>query len=237
MGMKVIFYDITKKLALGNSEYKELDELLANSDFVTLHVPETDETKYMFNEKELLKIKKGGYLINASRGTVIVIEDLVKVMKSKHLKGCAIDVFPQEPSSNKEEFVSPLQGVEDVILTPHIGGSTIEAQVNIGLEVSNSLINFFKTGASSGSTNFPELELSINQNSFRIMNVHKNEPGVLSKINSIIAQANTNIESQFLSTDDAVGYLVVDVNCSKAEELMKKIDSEPYSIKTRIVNN
>lgn len=237
MGMKVLFYDITKKLALGNSEFKELDELLAKSDFVTLHVPETDETKYMFDEKELLKIKKGGYLINASRGTVIVIEDLVKVMKSKHLKGCAIDVFPHEPSSNQEKFVSPLQGIEDVILTPHIGGSTIEAQVNIGLEVSNSLVNFFKTGASSGSTNFPELELPINQNSFRIMNIHKNEPGVLSKINTLIANSNTNIEAQFLSTDNAVGYLVVDVNSSKAEELMKQIDAEPYSIKTRIVNN
>ena len=236
MGMNVLFFDITKKLALGNASYRELDELLAQSDFVTLHVPETDLTKYMFDEKELLKIKKGGYLINASRGTVIIIEDLVKVMKAKHLRGCAIDVFPSEPSSNKERFTSPLQGVEDVILTPHIGGSTTEAQVNIGKEVSNSLIHFFKSGASSGSTNFPELELPINKDSARIMNIHKNAPGVLGKINTIIAESGTNIEAQFLSTDEAVGYLVVDVHSSKAQELMEKIDAHDYSIKTRIVN-
>lgn len=235
MGMKVLYYDITKKLALGNSKYMDLDEMLANSDFVTLHVPETDLTKYMFDKTQLLKIKKKGYLINASRGTVVNIDDLVSVMKEGHLAGCAIDVFPIEPASNKEEFLSPLQGVENVILTPHIGGSTVEAQENIGYEVSTSLNHFIKTGSSGGSTNFPELELSINKDSSRILNIHKNEPGVLSKINTIIADSGTNIEAQFLSTDDDVGYLVIDVHSSKAQELTKSIESCEYSIKTRVV--
>lgn len=235
MGMNVLYYDITKKLALGKSRFMELDKLLKQSDFVTLHVPETDLTKYMFNKEQLLKMKKGGYLINASRGTVVNIEDLVFVMKEGHLGGCAIDVFPSEPSSNKEKFESPLQGIENVILTPHIGGSTIEAQVNIGHEVSASLIHFIKNGASGGSTNFPELELPINKNSSRIMNIHKNEPGVLSKINTIIADSGTNIEAQFLSTDDDVGYLVIDVHSSMAKDLAESIDKSEYSIKTRVV--
>ncbi len=235
MGMKVLYYDITKKLALGNSKYMELDEMLASSDFVTLHVPETDLTRYMFDKKQLLKIQKNGYLINASRGTVVNIEDLVSVMEEGHLAGCAIDVFPVEPASNKEEFKSPLQGVENVILTPHIGGSTMEAQVNIGHEVSTSLNHFIKTGSSGGSTNFPELQLPINKDSSRIMNIHKNEPGVLSKINTVIAESGTNIEAQFLSTDSDVGYLVIDVHSSKAKELATSIENSEYSIKTRVV--
>lgn len=235
MGMKVLFYDITKKLPLGTSRFVELSQLVKESDFVTLHVPETDVTKYMFDKTLINQMKKGAYLINASRGTVVDIDDLVAALRSKHLAGCAIDVYPSEPASNKEEFKSALQGIPNAILSPHIGGSTIEAQQNIGLEVSKSIMEFIDNGASGGSTNFPELELPINHDSSRIMNIHKNEPGALGKINTIIAESGTNIEAQFLSTDAEVGYLVIDVHASKAEELCVAIDKCAASIKTRIV--
>ncbi len=239
-GLKVIFYDIVKKLPLGNATSKtNLKDLLTESDFVSLHVPETPETKNMITGKELACMKKGSYLINASRGTVIVIEDLVKALKEKHLAGCAIDVFPDEPSSNKEKFKTPLQGIKNVILTPHIGGSTEEAQYAIGLEVAESFRKFIKYGTTAGAVNFPNVDLNAKANVTRIMNVHRNEPGVLGELNGFISEAKANIQAQYLSTDQKIGYLVTDLELDQtqmsAAQLAAKFESSKRNIKTRIV--
>ncbi|MFM6929156.1 MAG: phosphoglycerate dehydrogenase [Bdellovibrio sp.] len=236
MGLRVIFFDTVKKLPLGNASSKAtLEELLAEADYVTLHVPETPETKDMISKKELMKMKKGAFLINASRGTVVVIDDLVVALKEKHLAGCAIDVFPEEPASNKVKFVSPLQGLANVILTPHIGGSTEEAQYNIGAEVAESFRRYLRIGSSSGAVNFPNVDLPVKQGTSRILNVHKNEPGVLGEINGIISKAGANIEGQYLSTDERIGYLVMDVESSKAHGLAGEIGKLTRSIRTRVV--
>lgn len=235
-GMKVAFYDVVKKLPLGNAVSKSsLEELLAVSDFVTLHVPETPETKDMIGAKELSQMKKGSSLINASRGTVVVIDALVEALKSKHVAGCAIDVFPEEPASNKEKFKSPLQGVPNVILTPHIGGSTEEAQYAIGIEVAESFRRYLKIGSSSGAVNFPNVDLPVKQGTSRILNVHKNEPGVLGEINGLISKAGANIEGQYLSTDEKIGYLVMDVHSTHADALAADIGKLARSIRTRVV--
>lgn len=236
MGLKVVFFDTVKKLPLGNATaMTSLNELLGVSDFVTLHVPEIQETMNMIGENELARMKKGSYLINASRGTVVVIEALVNALKSKHIAGCAIDVFPVEPASNKEKFVSPLQNLSNVILTPHIGGSTEEAQKAIGMEVAESFRRFLKIGSSSGAVNFPNVDLPIKKGTSRIMNVHRNEPGVLGEINTIISKAGANIEGQYLSTDDEVGYLVMDVHSTHADQLAADIEKLQRSIRTRVV--
>lgn len=236
LGLKVIFFDVVKKLPLGNaSSVNTLGELLSKSDFVTLHVPETEQTKDMISSKEISQMKKGSFLINASRGTVVVIEDLVKGLKDKHIAGCAIDVFPMEPSSNKEKFVSPLQGLPNVILTPHVGGSTEEAQYSIGLEVAESFIRYLKIGSTSGAVNFPQVDLPVHTGARRILNVHRNEPGVLGEINSIVSSAGANIQAQFLSTDAKIGYLVMDVEKANALPLSEEIKKLSRSIKTRVV--
>ncbi len=236
MGLHVLFYDVLKKLPLGNAKAcSSLKELLSQSDFVTLHVPEIPETKDMIGHKELSAMKKGAHLINASRGTVIVIDDLVKALESKHIAGCAIDVFPDEPASNKEKFISPLQNIPNVILTPHIGGSTEEAQVAIGFEVAESFRRYLKIGSSSGAVNFPNVDLPIKHGTSRILNVHRNEPGVLGEINGIISKAGANIEGQYLSTDETIGYLVMDVHSSHAAQLADEIGKLQRSIRTRVV--
>lgn len=236
-GMKVLFYDVVKKLPLGNAHATQtLGELLAASDFVTLHVPETPETKDMITSQELDRMKKGSCLINASRGTVVRIDDLVAALKSKHLAGCAIDVFPAEPASNKEKFLSPLQGLSNVILTPHIGGSTEEAQYSIGIEVAESFRRYLKIGSSSGAVNFPNVDLPVKKGTSRILNVHRNEPGVLGEINGLISRAGANIEGQYLSTDEKIGYLVMDVmGGAQAKSLAGEIEQLQRSIKTRVV--
>lgn len=236
MGLKVYFYDAVKKLPLGNAQaVNSLEELLSISDFVTLHVPELPETKNMMTKKELAQMKKGSYLINASRGTVVVIEDLVEAIKSEHILGCAVDVFPKEPASNKDRFSSPLQELNNVILTPHIGGSTEEAQVNIGGEVSESLGKFLKLGSSFGAVNFPQIDIPAKEKSSRLLNVHRNEPGVLGKINNIISESGANIEGQYLSTDETIGFLIVDVDSTHADAMSEKIIKLERSIKTRVV--
>lgn len=236
MGLKVVFFDVVKKLPLGNAESKaSLDELLKVSDFVTLHVPETPETKDMMGGAEMALMKKGSYLINASRGTVVVIDALVDALKSKHLAGCAIDVFPEEPASNKEKFRSPLQGVANVILTPHIGGSTEEAQTAIGTEVAESFRRYLKIGSSSGAVNFPNVDLPVKQGTSRILNVHRNEPGVLGEINGLISKAGANIEGQYLSTNAKIGYLVMDLQSAQATALAGEIEKLGRSIRTRVV--
>ncbi len=236
MGLKVVFFDSVKKLPLGNALSKNsLKELLQESDFVTLHVPETLETKDMIGEREFSWMKKGSCLINASRGSVVVIEDLVKALQTKQIAGCAIDVFPHEPASNKEKFQSPLQNLSNVILTPHIGGSTEEAQYAIGLEVAESFRRYLKIGSSLGAVNFPNVDLPVKKGTSRILNVHRNEPGVLGDINGLISKAGANIEAQFLSTDDKIGYLVMDLHSSQAKNLCQEISALPRSIRTRVV--
>lgn len=236
MGLQVCFYDIIKKLPLGNARStKSLEELLEQSDFVSLHVPETSYTQNMISTKELKVMKKGSYLINASRGTVVNIDDLVTALKDKHLAGAALDVFPTEPASNKDKFISPLQGLSNVILTPHIGGSTEEAQYAIGLEVAESFRKFVKIGSSAGSVNYPSVDLPLNPGVTRIMNVHRNEPGVLSEINGLISQAGANIQAQYLSTDPKIGYLVMDVEGEQGDLLAEKIRDSKRSLRTRWV--
>jgi D-3-phosphoglycerate dehydrogenase len=236
MGMKVLFFDVVKKLPLGNAQsVNSLEELLMKSDFVTLHVPETPQTKDMISARELKQMKKGAHLINASRGTVVVIEDLVEALESKYVAGCAIDVFPVEPASNKEKFTSPLQGLSNVILTPHVGGSTEEAQYAIGLEVAESFIRYLKIGSTSGAVNFPSVDLPVQKGAHRILNVHQNKPGVLGEINSIVSKAGANILAQFLSTDPNIGYLVMDVEKANARPLSEEIKKLARSIRTRVV--
>lgn len=236
LGLKVIFYDVIKKLPLGNaSSVQTLDELLQKSDFVTLHVPETVQTQNMMGRNQLKIMKPGSNLLNLSRGTVVVIDDLVAALKSGHIAGCAIDVFPEEPSSNKDKFVSPLQGLKNVILTPHIGGSTEEAQYAIGLEVAESFRKFFETGSTAGAVNFPNVDLPPTPGAHRILNVHRNEPGVLGEVNSLVSKHGANILAQQLSTDSKIGYLVMDVEKAEAQALCVDITALSRSIKTRIV--
>lgn len=236
LGMKVLFFDVIKKLPLGNAQaVNSIEELLMKADFVTLHVPETPQTKDLISGRELNQMKKGSYLINASRGTVVVIEDLVAALKSKHIAGCAIDVFPVEPASNKEKFKSPLQGLSNVILTPHVGGSTEEAQYAIGLEVAESFTRYLKIGSTSGAVNFPQVDLPVQKGAHRILNVHQNKPGVLGEINSIVSKAGANILAQYLSTDPDIGYLVMDVEKANALPLSEEIKKLPRSIRTRVV--
>lgn len=235
-GLKVAFFDTIKKLPLGNARAcGSLKEVLEVSDFVTLHVPETPQTQNMLGAPELKLMKKGACLINASRGTVVEILALVEALKSKQLGGCAIDVFPMEPSSNKERFISPLQGLPNVFLTPHIGGSTEEAQYAIGLEVAESFIRYLKQGSTSGAVNFPIVDLPITQGAHRILNVHRNEPGVLGEINSIVSKAGANIQAQYLATDSKIGYLVMDVEKAEALALNQEILKLERTIKSRIV--
>jgi D-3-phosphoglycerate dehydrogenase len=236
MGLNVYFYDTTKKLPLGNAKsLQNLNDLLEISDFVTLHVPELPETKNMIDKAALKRMKKGSYLINASRGTVVVIEDLVEALKSKHIAGCAIDVFPKEPASNNDKFTSALQELPNVILTPHIGGSTEEAQELIGAEVAESFNKFLKLGSTRGSVNFPQIEAPANSKASRLLNVHRNEPGVLGKINSIISTEGVNIDGQYLTTDDNIGYLIIDVNKEHVNKVAAEIKKLPISINTRVV--
>lgn len=236
MGLNVQFFDTSKKLPLGNANpVDSLNELLSSSDFISLHVPALESTENMIGKSELARMKKGSYLINASRGSVVVIEELVEALESKHLAGCAIDVFPVEPASNKDPFKSPLQGLPNVILTPHIGGSTEEAQVSIGQEVSDSLKKFFKFGTSLGSVNFPQVELAFREKTARLTNVHKNEPGVLGKINSYISSTGSNISGQSLATNEDIGYIVIDVDASDVDGLAEEIKSLDKSIITRVL--
>jgi D-3-phosphoglycerate dehydrogenase len=236
LGLKVYYYDIQKKLPLGNAvSESSLKKLLSNCDFISLHVPLTDQTHNMMGEKELESMKKGSFLINASRGTVVDLQSLKKHLKSGHIAGAALDVFPKEPKENLDEFSSPLQKIDNVILTPHIGGSTEEAQEAIGVEVSESLIKFINTGDSWGSVNFPQLQLRPLQDAHRILNVHKNVPGVLGAINKIISEYNVNISSQQLSTNSMIGYLAMDLEKKPKSEVIEKIHALDTSIKTRLI--
>jgi D-3-phosphoglycerate dehydrogenase len=236
LGMKVIFYDVVNKLALGNSQQlPSLERVLRESDFVTLHVPETKQTQGMIAKDEIALMKKGGYLINHSRGSVVDIEALTIALKSKHLAGAAIDVFPYEPPSNSESFESQLRGIDNVILTPHIAGSTEEAQRNIGIEVAQSLIKYSNTGSTGGVVNFPAVDLPQLNDSHRILNIHHNVPGVIRDITQIIAEAGGNIRSQYLGTAGEIGYLIMDIDQKFSSDVKEAIQKLTTSIKTRIL--
>ncbi len=236
LGLRVIFFDVVKKLPLGNAiAMSTIEDVLSQADFVSLHVPETAQTKDMIGERELTLMKPSSYLINASRGTVVVIDALVAKLKEKHIAGAAIDVFPLEPASNKEKFQSPLQGMSNVILTPHIGGSTEEAQYNIGVEVAISLSQYIKNGSTTGAVNFPNVDLPVHKGCRRILNVHKNEPGVLGEINNIVSKNGANILGQYLATDASIGYMVMDLEKAEATRVATEIEKLNRSIKTRIV--
>lgn len=236
LGMKVIFYDAETKLPLGNAtDMKNLKELLKNADIVTIHVPELDSTRNFINKNSLRHAKKGAIIINYSRGTVVDLNDLKKALERGHISGAAVDVFPTEPEKNGDKFESPLQGLPNVLLTPHIGGSTQEAQINIGEDVSNKLFNYLEKGISNGSHTIPSLALPPQEGVHRILHIHKNVTGVLSQINSTLSDNKINIVGQYLKTNDRIGYVVLDVDdklSNHAVKLLKEIDE---TIKVRIL--
>jgi len=234
-GLSVLFYDIEPKLSMGNAKQcRSLDEMLPQCDFVTLHVPQAPDTKNMIDAARLGQMKKGACLLNLSRGNVVVIEDLAEALESNHLHGAAIDVFPTEPKSNDDPFESPLQGIDNVILTPHIGGSTQEAQFNIGLEVSNKLVMYSDQGATIGAVNFPNISLPVKEDAHRILNIHRNQPGVLTEINRIMSEESVNVVGQYLQTTPEVGYVVIDVD-QDGTPLKERFDGIEGVMRTRIL--
>jgi D-3-phosphoglycerate dehydrogenase len=236
LGMKVIFYDVETKLPLGNAEDKKtLKELVSHSDIVTLHIPEIESTKNLINKNNLKYFKKGSILINYARGEVVDLDALAKFLKEGHLGGAAIDVFPWEPEKNGDKFTTPLQGLSNVLLTPHIGGSTQEAQQNIGDDVSNKLFNYLEKGISYGSHTIPALSLPPQEGTHRILHIHNNVPGVLSEINTQLSKHKINILGQYLKTNEDIGYVVLDVDkglSKNAVELLRKVKA---TIKVRVL--
>lgn len=236
MGMHVVYYDVVTKLPLGNAtQVASLDELLGMSDIVSLHVPQLPSTEWMIGEQQLAAMKKGAILMNAARGTVVVIEALAEAIKSGHLAGAAIDVFPVEPRANGEEFESPLRGLDNVILTPHIGGSTQEAQANIGLEVAEKLVKYSDNGTSVSSVNFPEVALPSHPGKHRILHIHRNIPGVMSAINKVFAENNINVSAQFLQTNETVGYVVIDVDACNSALALNKLQEVEGTMRCRVL--
>jgi D-3-phosphoglycerate dehydrogenase len=238
LGMQVLFHDIETKLSLGNARAAvSLDDLLELSDVVTLHVPETAATKDMFGAAQIARMKPGAHLINASRGTVVDIDALAEALKSGKVGGAAVDVFPVEPKGNADAFESPLRGLDNVILTPHVGGSTLEAQDNIGVEVAAKLVRYSDNGSTLSAVNFPEVTLPGHDGSRRILHIHRNVPGVLSQINDIFRDRGINIDGQFLRTDPKVGYVVIDVTADEEQtaSLRDAMAAIPGTLRVRVL--
>ena len=236
LGMQVLFYDVINKLPLGNTrQMDQLDELLQQADIVSLHVPETAQTQWMIGAPQLAQMKATAILINASRGTVVDIDALSDALGRQQLLGAAIDVFPVEPRSNQEPFVSPLQTFDNVILTPHIGGSTQEAQYNIGIEVAEKMVQFSDTGTSLSAVNFPEVALPAHPGTHRLLHVHSNRPGVLSEINQIFSSNHINISGQYLQTKGSIGYVVIDVDQDCSQLALAKMREIPGTLKSRLL--
>ena len=239
LGMQVIYYDIETKLALGNARaMPSLDALLEIADLVTLHVPETPQTHQMIGAPQLARMRPGAHLINASRGTVVDIDALVDALESKRLAGAGMDVFPVEPKTAGDEFISPLRGMDNVLLTPHVGGSTEEAQQNIGLEVAEKLIRYSDNGSTISAVNFPEVALPEHPGKHRILHIHRNQPGVLSAINAVFSGEKINIAGQYLQTNAKIGYVVIDVETGERAaslQVKRKLDEVPGTIRTRIL--
>ena len=238
MGMKVIYYDHTDRLRHGNTEPVEsLQNLLAQSDIVSLHVPETPATHGMIGEAELRLMRRGAYLINNSRGTVVDLDALSRAVREGHLAGAALDVFPLEPSSNSDRFQSPLQGLENVILTPHIGGSTEQAQDRIGREVARKMIDYIDSGSTMGAVNFPQVQLQARSLGARFSHVHRNAPGMLRRLNEVFLQRDINIFAQYLETDNEVGYVVLDADLAgqSSPEILDEIRALDGTIRARLI--
>ena len=236
LGMEVYFYDVVSKLSIGNAkQVGSLKELLNLADVVSLHVPETPSTKYMFGAEQFAQMKPGSILMNASRGTVVDIDALAEAVSSGKLLGAAIDVFPVEPKSNDEEFVSPLREFDNVILTPHIGGSTMEAQENIGKEVAEKLAMYSDNGTSVSSVNFPEVALPSHPNQHRLLHIHENVPGVMSEINQVFSENGINVCGQYLQTKEEIGYVVVDVDKAYGELALEKLRKVKGTIRCRVL--
>ena len=236
LGMQVVFHDVVTKLPLGNArQAASLQELLATSDIVSLHVPELPTTQWMIGAAEIAAMKPGAILINASRGTVVEIDPLADALRAGQLLGAAIDVFPVEPRTNKDEFTSPLRGLDNVILTPHIGGSTMEAQANIGLEVAEKLVKYSDNGTTTSAVNFPEVALPAHPGQKRILHVHHNVPGVLSAINQVFAQHGLNIVGQYLRTDEKLGYVVMDIGAEAQDLPLAQLAEITGTIRCRVL--
>jgi D-3-phosphoglycerate dehydrogenase len=236
LGMKVMFYDTETKLPLGNAtDSKNLKELLQHSDVVTLHVPELNATKNLINKSNLSHFKKGAILLNYARGEVVDLTALSKALLSGHIGGAAIDVFPVEPEKNGDAFISVLQGLPNVLLTPHIGGSTQEAQSNIGEDVSNKLFQYLEKGISTGSHTIPPLALPAQEGAHRILHIHNNVPGVLSQINTLLSKNKINILAQYLKTNDTIGYVVLDVDKHLSKHAIDLLRSVKETIKVRML--
>ncbi len=236
LGMKVIYYDTVTKLPLGNAVAKKtLKEVISQSDIITLHVPDTNQTKNLINKTVLRQFKKGSILLNYARGEVVDLDGLAKALQENWLSGAAIDVFPWEPEKNGDRFTTPLQGLPNVILTPHIGGSTEEAQENIGEDVSNKLFQYLETGTTLGSHTVPSLSLTHQEGTHRILHIHKNVPGVLSEINSTLSRHNINILAQYLKTNDEIGYVVLDIDKQLSNQALQLLKEVKATIKTRLL--
>lgn len=236
MGFKVIYYDIEPKLPMGNATRIEtLDELLEQSDIVTLHVPATHQTEMMMDAEKLAQMKRGSILLNLSRGSVVDIEALKEALQSGHIAGAGVDVYPKEPQSKGNPFSSPLQGIQNSILTPHIGGSTIEAQYNIGLEVSTKIVNLIDVGTTVGSHSVPPLNLPVQKDAHRILHIHYNKPGILSEINKRLSDLDINILGQYLKTNEHIGYVVLDIDKQDDDHVLEAMRQVKHTIRTRIL--
>ncbi|PRM07470.1 D-3-phosphoglycerate dehydrogenase [Haemophilus influenzae] len=236
LGMDVYFYDIENKLPLGNAkQVRSLEELLSSCDVVSLHVPELPSTKNLMNATRIAQLKQGAILINAARGTIVDIDALAQALKDGKIHGAAIDVFPIEPASINEEFVSPLREFDNVILTPHIGGSTAEAQENIGFEVAGKFVKYSDNGSTLSSVNFPEVSLPEHEGTKRLLHIHENRPGILNKLNQIFSEAHLNIAAQYLQTDPKIGYVVVDVETDDTSLLLTKLKEVDGTIRARVL--
>jgi D-3-phosphoglycerate dehydrogenase len=236
LGMKVIFYDVETKLPLGNAEdARSLKELVSRADIITLHVPETTQTKNLINKNVLKNFKKGSILLNYARGEVVDLDALRKCILDQQISGAAIDVYPWEPEKNGDRFESPLQGLPNVILTPHIGGSTEEAQQNIGEDVSAKLFNFLEKGVTFGSHTVPALSLPPQEGAHRILHIHNNVPGVLSEINTRLSKHNINILGQYLKTNETIGYVVLDIDKKLSNQAFQLLKEVKQTIKVRLL--
>jgi D-3-phosphoglycerate dehydrogenase / 2-oxoglutarate reductase len=235
MGMRVLFTDAVKKLNLGNARQVELDQLLEQSDVISLHVPASAATENLIGARELSLVKATSVLINASRGNVVDIDALALALQERRILGAAIDVFPREPKSNDEAFVSPLQQCDNVILTPHIGGSTVEAQANIGLEVSEKLIHYSDNGSTLSAVNFPEVSLPAHAGKHRLLHIHRNVPGVLSQINAVFYGSGINVAAQYLQTNPEIGYVVIDLDAEHSNSALRRLSAVEGTIRTRVL--
>ena len=236
VGLLVYFYDIENKLPLGNAQQvASLDELLSSCDAISLHVPENASTKNLMNAERIAQLKDDAILINAARGTVVDLDALATRLEANSLRGAAIDVFPVEPASINDPFESPLRKFDNVILTPHIGGSTVEAQENIGTEVANKFVKYSDNGSTLSAVNFPEVSLPANNNAKRLLHIHQNKPGILNKINQVFVDQNVNIAGQYLQTDPEIGYVVIDAQLEDSSEALKRLKEIDGTIKARVL--